>query len=243
MKLSDYIYHEEPSGTIYCGDCLEILPLLDIVKVDMVLTDPPYGIGGDGKSHSIMSSKAGGVIEFKETWDNKFPVAFLELAKNLLNENGSFVTFCARESVSIIDYYLCEMGINVKNYIYWHKRRTGVNPRKNFTNGIEQAIWGTFGKKYVWNCNGSTPNIFIETNCELNYPPNNVHPTQKPLELIRWIISILSNKMYCVLDPFLGSGTTAVAAKQLGRKYIGIEISEKYCEISKQRLAQEQLPL
>ena len=67
------------------------------------------------------------------------------------------------------------------------------------------------------------------------------HPTQKPLALIKWLVITFSDKCDIILDPFLGSGTTAVAAKQLGRKYIGIEISEKYCQIARDRLRQEVL--
>ena len=68
-----------------------------------------------------------------------------------------------------------------------------------------------------------------------------LHPTQKPTELIIWAIEKYSNPNDLILDPFLGSGTTAVAAKQVGRRYIGIEISPEYCKIAEQRLAQEEL--
>ena len=72
---------------------------------------------------------------------------------------------------------------------------------------------------------------------DTNFP----HPSQKPLALIRELVSIFSNEGDIILDPFLGSGTTAVACKQLNRNFIGIEISEKYCEIARKRLEQEQL--
>jgi DNA modification methylase len=68
---------------------------------------------------------------------------------------------------------------------------------------------------------------------------NRVHPTQKPVRLMEWILKNYSESTDLILDPFLGSGTTAVAAKQLGRKFIGIEISQKYCDIAVQRLQQE----
>jgi len=63
------------------------------------------------------------------------------------------------------------------------------------------------------------------------------HPTQKPIALIRWLILKYTNEKDLILDPFCGSGTTCVAAKMLGRRYVGIDISEKYCEISRQRLS------
>ncbi len=91
--------------------------------------------------------------------------------------------------------------------------------------------------EYIWTSFDRPAKLFSISSTDLNRQ----HPTQKPVELIKYLISKFSEEVETVFDPFLGSGTTAVAAKQLGRKYIGIELSEKYCEIARQRLRQDTL--
>jgi len=236
----ELVWPDDFVNKIICGDCLEVLPMIPDGVIDAVVTDPPYGIGGDNHAHTRMSSRHGGAINFSESWDNAYPYEFIPVVTKLLQSDSSLVSFCARESVSFVDKAFRDAGIKVKNYIYFNRRRTGVNPRKNFTNGIECAVWGARGK-YIWHGKGATVNVFREATCELNYPPNNVHPTQKPTRLISWIMGLLSNQNQIILDPFCGSGTTLVAAKQLGRKFIGIEIEPKYCAIAEDRLRQEEL--
>lgn len=212
MKLKDYIYHEEPSGTIYFGDCLEILPLLD--KVDLVLTDPPYGIDYDrNKKHK------GIVIDNKVIGDNKPFNPEILLKYNRLILWGAN---CYSSKLS-----------DSPTWIVWEKSLIDTS-KSGQSSDFEMAWSNCIGRSRIFR--------YLWAGCYRQGENNQyLHPTQKPEALMKFCISLDKSNPQTILDPFLGSGTTAVAAKQLGRKFIGIEISEKYCEIARQRLAQEQL--
>ena len=112
--------------------------------------------------------------------------------------------------------------------LVWKKNNVGLG--RNYRNTFELIV---YGKKQE----SENFKEFRRDILEFNNPTNKLHPTQKPVDLIKYLIDIEDPKI--ILDPFLGSGTTAVAAKQLKRNFIGIEISEKYCEIARGRLRQE----
>ena len=200
-------YEDKQAGiVIYCGDCREILPQLD-VKVDLCLTDPPYGIGADKKNaHSSIRDNP----KWQDDWDYLQPEALtmaIALGKNAAVWGGNYYQLPptsawlawlkpqASTGFSLADFELC------------------------WTNGTFAARCKTFNRR-----------------------DGNVHPTQKPVEVMEWAASFFPEAR-TILDPFLGSGTTAVAAKILGRKCIGIEIEEKYCEIAVKRLAQSVMRL
>ena len=201
-------YYSEPGIDIYLGDCRNIMPSLP--KVDLVLTDPPYGIGNHG-GH-FRDRKGGGhrVLENKG-WDNETP------AKE---------TFDLMRSVSINqiiwggNYFTDKLPVS-RGWLFWSKLMAG-----DFSDG--ELAWTSYDKvlKMFEKCNKM---------------PGKEHPTEKPPELLRWCIDYAKDNPQTILDPFMGSGTTLRAAKDLGRKAIGIEIEEKYCEIAVKRLAQEVL--
>jgi len=208
-KLEDYLYYEEenPSLKIYCGDCLEILPLLP--KVDLVVTDPPYGIGESNKKNlsrgKIASPKDYGDFD----WDKK-PIT-QELI-NMVIDKGNYSCVWGG------NYYCMKPS---SCWLFWDKQQSG-----DFADG--ELAWTNYGKAvrrkvHLWNG-------MIRKDHEARF-----HPTQKPKDVILWAIT-LSPSYESILDPFLGSGTTLVACKELNRNGIGIEISEKYCAIAKQRL-------
>lgn len=222
MKLSDYIYYEEPAGVIYCGDCLEILPLLSDNSVDLVLTDPNYGIGESNEKNA----SRGGLAKPKDyghyEWDRvRAPQsAFVEMMR------------CSEDQVIFGGNYFIDYLYPTSCWLVWDKD----NGQSDFADC--ELAWTSFSSavrrfKYRWQG-------MLQEHAG-RHKETRVHPTQKPLPLFKWILENYSETNQLILDPFLGSGTTAVAAKNLGRKFIGIEISEKYCEIAKQRLAQEVL--
>lgn len=206
MPLKPY-YGPEDGITIYHGDCREILPQLP--KVDLVLTDPPYGIGADkANAHSS--------IRDNEKWpDMKWdvrPSSFLiQLAlnkgKNQIIWGGNYFSLFPSRC-----------------WLVWNK------PERNFSLADAELAWTNFD---------AAVRVF-------DYPRSDgerAHPTQKPLALMKWCIQQCryDDLPQTVLDPFMGSGTTLRAAKDLGRKATGIEIEEKYCEIAAKRLAQKVL--
>ena len=211
-------YYQDEATTLYCADCRDILPLLP--KVDLVLTDPPYGInaacpkrGGRQDGKSLSPSKEYGRAE----WDA---------------DRIDWISQCLIGTNNIIwgGNYYADLLLPTAGWLVWDK--------DNGNNGYAdcELAWTDFAmairrKKYRW------MGMFQEN---MKDKEVRVHPTQKPVPIMTWAISF-AKQADLILDPFAGSGTTLVAAKQLGRKAIGIEISEEYCEIAKKRLSQEYL--
>jgi len=199
-------YYQDDFATIYHGDCREILPQLP--KVDLVLTDPPYGIGINRSQRLSVSRGHGG-----ETWDDQVISPSLMLAV---------------------------LGAG-RNQIFWGGNYYNLPPAKCFLIWDKQNDGRDFADcEFAWTSFEAVARIFRMR--PMNMDGGKVHPTQKPSMLFTWCIG-LAPEPTTVIDPFMGSGTTLVAAKQLGRKAIGIEISEAYCEIAARRLSQEYLPL
>lgn len=230
-------YHVEEAGIIFNCDCRDILPHLP--KVDLVLTDPPYPniVGG------VKRNFLGGVskrINYEKTvgqnWDSSLDwmVTAEELAIYGL------LIFSSYLSLSNIEQMItkCETA----GLITWFKRNSP--PRGRYVPRLDTEFIWLFRKKsgLEWhNIRSMMIDIpLLQSGCMateriLNKDGSTLHPTQKPVQLIKQLLAIGGD---IILDPFLGSGTTAVAAKELGRKFIGIEISEEYCAIAVKRLRQ-----
>jgi len=209
-------YYQDSSVTIYHGDCREILPQLE--PVDLVLTDPPYGIEMDKGFEGFEGF--GGFGEpiarrhYADCWDKERPTKetfdlMLKLTERAIIFGGNYFS----------DYL--PVG---KHWIVWDK----LNTMPSF--GDCELIWTNVHRN-------SVKKIIREYNGLLGKESVRYHPTQKPLDLIKNLIAEYGGQT--ILDPFMGSGTTLRAAKDLGRKAIGIEIEEKYCEIAAKRMRQE----
>lgn len=205
--LTPYYEDKEAGIVIYCGDCREILPQLD-VKVDLALTDPPYGIGKDGQKLTTGGHSGRKAYEFLG-WDSCRPDK--EVFNLMLEKSVNQIIWGGN--------YFADLLPPKGKWLVWDKGQ-----RINQSDG--ELAWTSFdGALRIGTFN--RVELMID---------NAYHPTQKPLKLITWCIS--QTEAQTILDPFLGSGTTAVAAKILGRKCIGIEIEEKYCKIAVERLRQ-----
>jgi DNA modification methylase len=222
-------HYDHDGITIYHGDCLDILPQLG--PVDHVVTDPPYGLmERDGK---VQMRGAVASPDYGD-WDRSCSFGWI----GLVDVAHSITVFHDHKRAT--DVYVAgeAAGFALKQYLYWDKGDSGINPRRNFVNVVEQAVYMRRSSSSVWNGGGASVNII-----RANRSPTPLHPTQKPVVVMRRIIEAVSNVGDLVLDPFMGSGTTLVAAKQLGRRAIGIEREETYCDIATRRLAQETLAL
>jgi DNA modification methylase len=222
-------YYEQDGIAIYHGDCREILSQLG--PVDHVITDPPYGLMEDEGKVQMRGAVVG--LDYGD-WDKSYSFDWIALSRTF----HSLTVFHDQKRGTEVWQAGVAAGFTLKQYLYWDKGDSGINPRHNFVNAVEQAIYMRRPESKAWHGGGAYPNIF-----RLNRCPTPLHPTQKPEELIAWIIKAVSRCDDTILDPFMGSGTTLVAAKRLGRKAIGIELNEKYCEIAVKRLAQAVLPL
>ena len=226
-------YYEENGVKIYCGDCLEILPILSPAEV--VITDPPYGIGyRSGRKMSEIGlprkyENSFGLDEFNPLWPpniQKLVTRFLYL-------------FTRWDKTNIWMNALNQL--NVRARLIWDKCHWKMGDLSIYGNQAEDILLFSRGKPSIFiNGKGRRGNIFRYSSFFLKEGQFN-HPTQKPQQLIREFILDSTNKGELILDPFMGSGTTLRAAKDLGRKAIGIEIEEKYCEIAARRLTQEVL--
>ena len=211
--MTEPYYHDEASGiTIYHGDCREILPTL--TPVGLVLTDPPYGIGWHGHPASTVA------------WDG-FAGDDGELdIRFILGMDCAVVAFGANNYPNQLPHR--------GRWICWDKRTI---------DGAADAMLGSpFELAWSNQRSGFDRIIRVLHGGVINSDGGRrVHPTQKPLAVMRHLVEWYSDSGDSVLDPFMGSGTTLRAAKDLGRKAIGIEIEERYCEIAVKRLAQEVL--
>lgn len=220
-------YYQDEYVTIYHADCREGIRELPDNSVDLVLTDPPYGIcEQDGKVQMRGNTIVDPRSDYGD-WD-AFDPSWLSLIRA-----KSLICFHDHKQATVLWRYLQGINWHPRQFVFWDKGDGGLNPRKNFVNTIEMAVFATKNSKYTWNGGGSTINLIRR-----NRAPTPLHPTQKPELIFSKLISLLTNKGDLVLDPFLGSGTTAFCAKKLGRRCIGIEISEEYCEIAARRCSQ-----
>jgi DNA modification methylase len=208
-------YYQDDAVTIYHADCRDVLPTLG--AVDLVLTDPPYGINYvHGALNGPNASAFNGVAVVGD--DTPFDPSFLLQYRRVilwganhyadkLPPSGGWLVWDKRCNTVVNDQSDCEMA--------W------TNIRR--TTRIYYHVWDGFRR-----------------GPEKGEP--RVHPTQKALGLMRWCLE-LAPDAGLILDPFMGSGTTLRAAKDLGRKAIGIEIEERYCEIAAKRMAQTAMAL
>lgn len=207
-------YYEDGSVTIYHGDCREILPTLP--RVDLMLTDPPYGIGDRWAKSAMVGKNGSSRLWGKgETWDATTVDA--ELMQTVIEHGQQAIVWGG-------NYYAMPPA---RCWFVWDKMQTSM--------GADAELAWTNLDAPVRAYRLSRVEAFA------TYAESvKEHPTEKPLKLIRWCIATAKCEGL-ILDPFMGSGTTLRAAKDLSRKAIGIEIEERYCEIAAKRCAQEVL--
>lgn len=208
------------------------------VKFDHIITDPPYNISKDNNFASMKSAHRKGV-DFGE-WDKSFDIlSWIDLARVLLNPGGSFVIFCSYRYISSIIKRLELNGLVVKDVLKWIKTNPMPrNVKRRYVQDTEYAVWAVDnGTPWVFNKPDKVPYLRAEFRTPVVAGrERTIHPTQKSLKLMQDIIKIHTNPGDKILDPFMGSGTTGVAAVSLGRKFVGVELSSDYFEIAEARI-------
>lgn len=207
------------------GDCLEVMKQIPDKSVDLVLTDPPYGMDYQSSRRTDKFEKIENDISLE--WVRPF---LLEVFR-ILKDDTHIYFFCNDYAISEFRRELVSTGFTPKRTLVWVKNNhTSGDLEGDYGNKTEFILYAQKGRREL---NGKRETNVI--NCAR--VPDMQHPTQKPTQLLQFLLEKSTSKGEIVLDPFLGSGTTAVAAKQLNRNFIGIEISEKYCEIARKRIA------
>ena len=236
-----------PINQIICGDCLEVMPLLPDKSIDMILCDLPYG---------TTACKWDTVIPFKPLW---------EQYERIIKDNGAIVLFGSQPFTSALvmsnlklfryewiwqktlatNFMLVKKQPAKKheNILVFYKKQPTYNPQMEIGKPYKDKP-----RKRTVGIHGNAETIKEAINNEgTRYPSSvllfsngnngNVHPTQKPVALFEYLIKTYTNEGEIVLDNCIGSGTTAIAALNTGRFFIGIEKEEKYVEIARKRIA------
>lgn len=209
------------------------------LKVDHIITDPPYNISKINNFQTMKNPRTG--VDFGE-WDKgSFDLcSWIPLYSKLVNKNGSMIIFCSYRFISFIVSVLEseEVGFNVKDILVWQKSNPMPrNVNRRYVQDMEFAIWAV-RKNSKWIFNKPTEKPYLRSLFSASVVSGSEkvgHPTQKSLSVMKSIISIHTNENQLILDPFMGSGTTGVAAIELGRNFIGIEKEKKYFEMAKRR--------
>ena len=207
------------------------------IKVDAVMTDPPYNISKDNNFSTMNNPRKG--VDFGH-WDNNFDVcAWIGDYTKVIKDNGCIIIFCSYLYISFLIEELKKNGIDVKDVLIWKKKNPMPrNINRRYVQDMEFAIWGV-KKNAKWTFNKPENKPYLRSVFETSIVSGNErtnHPTQKSLELMRDIIRIHTNPGDVILDPFMGSGTTGVAALMENRKFIGIEVNPDYFELSIKRI-------
>jgi len=206
------------------------------VKVDLILTDPPYGVS---RNHQLGFSNMGrSGMDYGE-WDYGFDQKkWIKDCSQVLKTGGSIIIFNDWKNMSYLVEELENQGFVIKDLIRWEK--TNPMPRNvnsRYVMDIEVAIWAVKGKgKWTFNKPEDVPYLRPAIKGGLVLGKKRIHPTQKQTTVLEEIIKVHSNEGDLVFDPFFGSGSTAEACKKLGRNFIGSEIEKKYYEKAKAKL-------
>lgn len=206
-------YYEDEAVTIYHGDSREILPKLP--AADLVLTDPPYGIGADASAASA-KGKNGWKFYGNTNWDTQRPDA--EMFELVLAAGEKHIVWGGNYFADLLPPSSCWLG--------WDKGQ------REFTLADFELAWTSYK---------GAARMFVVPRARA-LQDGKEHPTQKSLSLMRWCIAGIADTKgdppMTIVDPFMGSGTTLRAARDLGRRSIGIEVEEKYCEIAARKCGQ-----
>ena len=238
------------------GDCLKEIKKIPNKSFDLVFADPPYNMQIGERLTRPDETKVNGV---NDKWDqfnsfkhyDKFSLAWLSECRRILKDNGSIWVIGSYHNIFRLGYHMQNLDYWLLNDVIWRKNNPMPNFRgTRFTNAHETLIWASKNKKSKYTFNYQSLkclNDDLQMRSDWTLPICNgkerlkkngkkIHSTQKPEALMHRIILATTKKGDKIFDPFLGTGTTAVVAKKLGRKYFGIEKDKKYFEATIERI-------
>lgn len=239
------------------GDCIEIMKKLPDGKVHLIVTDPPYNASNGGVN--LPNNKTGGAYyKVNEKWDKlgnysdylEFTRNWIKEANRLLVPTGSIMVCGSLHNIGEVIIALKELNYKFINLITWKKTNPMPNiTKRTLTHSTEFIAWFAKGSGWIFNYKNMKKyaegkqlrDIWEFPLCQgrerlKGKDGRAVHPTQKPLELFKRLIEMASKEGDIVLDPFMGSGTTAIAAELLNRKWVGIDNKKEYIELANKRI-------
>jgi DNA modification methylase len=219
---------EPLTSQIYLGDCLDVLPMLPDNSVDLILTDPPYGYNYLSRSHKLPLTKiANDDQEAYGLLDKALAIAWHKLKPD--RHVYIFTNWQSYEQMApIVRKYFKQKGALV-----WVKNnRTRGDLKGNYGYQHEDIMYFHKGRRWLFGKRDSDVLLFDKVPAQAMR-----HPTEKPLKLLEYLISKSTENGEVVLDMFMGIGSTCEAAKNVGRRYVGIELEKVWFEVAKARLA------
>ncbi len=242
LKKHPKAYFSTENGVLLCGDCLEIMKDIPNKSVDLVLTDPPYSSG----SRQATNRKAGGIPKRGEKWSrggiiwdsaySHFGLSqlmnyFYRHSQRILKPHSHIYTFIDWRQYPLLTLTIEQSSLFINNLLIWDKGVYALGG--NYRSQHELIVFASNGPGRELNAH-DLGNVI-----KCKRVAGGEHPTEKPVDLLKTIISYSTNEADLVVDPFSGSGSTLIASEKLNRHWIGIEISEEYCSIASKRIKAE----
>jgi len=214
---------EQKINSVIEGDCLEVMKYIHDESIDMILTDPPYGMEFQSNYRKEKYSKITGDNNLDWIED------FVEESYRVSKQNTAHYIFCSFHNIDVFKQAF-QKRFKIKNILVWEKNNTSMGDlTADFAPKIEFVLFIQKGRRLI---NGKRdPNIF-----KFSRTGNKLHPTEKPVDMFEYLLSKFSNENDLILDPFAGGGTTAIACINTNRNYILIEKEPEYIEIINKRL-------
>ena len=238
-----------PPIHLYQLDVLNFIKKIPDNSIDLLLSDPPYNLQRRGALKKV-KVREGKIIRYDvklkglSDWDPwpsdraflRWYYAWLKALQPKLKRSCHVVLFINNRYISFIRYFLERRGFRMKNVMYWMKSNVLPKPKDavNFNSSVEEVLWMVRGRPHFRRGKGRDDN-FIITQVLLGRE-RTIHPTQKPIKVIRWLIEHFAKPGTIVCDPFCGSGTTLVVCRAYGLECYGNDKSKEYVKLTKQRV-------
>ena len=244
-------YYDDGRGIqIFLGDCRDVLPLLEKDSVDLLVTDPPYAVSVAGIGRWEMRYGRTTDLDFfpgDTDWVAMTATVTeaVGAAREKLASHGSAYVWCSHRQLGPLTALFEGDGWSTRFLVWAKECPVPPAPGSGWPNAAELCLY-SYRKGRRWQYPGVCPvrsNVITADAYRFGQPGKVAHPTQKPLAVLVPLLEASSQPGDIVLDCFAGSGSTLVAAKMLGRRAIGIEIDERYCQLAADRLRQEVLAL
>ena len=215
---------------LYNDDCLNVLKDIEDNTIDLVVTDPPYEVITGGRNGGVKGKPSGILTENKQLMKS-IPKADLWLSECFrVMKDGTHI-YIMTNTLNLTNYLniINSVGFKLHNLLVWNKNNT--TPNRWYMKNCEYVIFARKGfAKSINNPSSQTVHNFD------NIIGNKKHPTEKPVDLMKLYVENSSQVGDTVLDPFMGSGSTGVACKELGRNFIGVELDKHYFDIATKRV-------
>jgi site-specific DNA-methyltransferase (adenine-specific) len=247
VELRDLEAYGEPGAIVYLADCVDLMRLMPPESVDAVFADPPYRLSTGGVT--VKSGRLAPVD--KGSWDHsmglakdhEFNVRWLREVRRVLKPGGALWVTGTHHIIFSIGFALQRLGYRIINQIVWQKPDPPPNALHTaFTHAHETLIWASKGRGHIFNYDlVSRPGSQLSSVWRIHTVPkreklHGYHPTQKPLRLVRRALLASTREGDLIFDPFTGSGTTGVAAKELGRFFVGAEPEGEFADLAARRI-------